>query len=83
MNIKKYTEEQGKLFPPDPTSRNECSIGGAIACNASGARSFRYGPMRPWIEALEVVFPNGEIKIVNRQTPLPEELEIWNGHCQM
>ena len=70
----KYTEEQGKLFPPDPTSRNECSIGGAIACNASGARSFRYGPMRPWIEALEVVFPNGEIKIVNRQTPLPEEI---------
>ena len=30
--------------------------------------------MRPWIEALEVVFPNGDIKIVNRQTPLPEEI---------
>ena len=40
----------GKLFPPDPTSRHECSVGAAIACNASGARSFRYGPTRPWVK---------------------------------
>ena len=70
----KFTEARGKMFPPDPTSRNECSIGGAIACNASGARSFRYGPIRPWVDALEVVFPNGEIQIINRQTPIPNEL---------
>ena len=41
-----WTEEKGWMFPPDPTSRNECSIGGAIACNASGARTYRYGPTR-------------------------------------
>ena len=28
-------EGAGRLFPPDPTSRNECSLGGAIACDAS------------------------------------------------
>ena len=69
----KFTESQGKMFPPDPTSRNECSIGGAIACNASGARSFRYGPIRPWVEALEVVFPTGEIQIVDRTVPIPDD----------
>jgi len=64
-------EQAGWLFPPDPTSRNECSIGAAIACNASGARSFRYGGTRPWIEALEVVLPTGEILRVDRDTPIP------------
>ena len=65
-------EQSGLLFPPDPTSRNECSIGAAIACNASGARSFRYGGTRPWIEAVEVVLPTGEIIYADRQTPIPE-----------
>lgn len=65
-------ERQGWQFTPDPTSRHECSVGAAIACNASGARSFRYGPTRPWVEALEIVLPNGEIREVSRDTPIPE-----------
>ncbi len=69
----KVLAHQGLMFPPDPTSRNECSIGGAIACNASGASSFKYGAMRPWIEALEVVFPTGEIRRIDRKTPIPSE----------
>ncbi|MEC7986925.1 MAG: FAD-binding oxidoreductase [Myxococcota bacterium] len=67
----RFTESKGLLFPPDPTSRNECTIGAAIACNASGARSFRYGPTRSWIEAVEVVLPSGEIMIADRTTPIP------------
>lgn len=65
-------EGQGLFFPPDPTSRHECSLGGAIACNASGARSFRYGPTRPWVEELELVTPTGRILRADRSTPLPE-----------
>lgn len=72
-----HVAADGWLFPPDPTSRHECSIGAAIACNASGARSFRYGPTRPWIEALEVVLPTGEIlPRVTRDTPIPAH---WPG----
>lgn len=65
--------QQGLLFPPDPTSRNECTIGAAIACNASGARSFRYGPTRSWVEAVEWVRPTGEAQWIDRNTPLPED----------
>ncbi len=72
-HYQQYVEKQGRLFPPDPTSRHECSVGGAIACNASGARSFKYGATRPWVEALEVVFANGEIRQVDRQTPVPND----------
>src|SRR5579862_2541955 len=32
----------GRFYPPDPTE-NAASIGGTIATNASGSRSFRYG----------------------------------------
>jgi len=64
-------EATGAFFPPDPTSRHDCTLGGAIACNASGARSFRYGPTRPWIDAVDVVLPTGEQRHVTRQDPLP------------
>lgn len=70
-------ESRGRLFPPDPTSRNECSVGGAIACNASGARTFRYGPTRPWVESVDLVTPTGEIREVTRATPLPWPVPAW------
>ncbi|MGI5818270.1 MAG: FAD-binding oxidoreductase [Armatimonadota bacterium] len=49
----------GLLFPPAPTERS-AMIGGAVAENASGARSFMHGATRAWIEALEVVLPTGD-----------------------
>ncbi|NOY26266.1 MAG: FAD-binding oxidoreductase [Oligoflexia bacterium] len=66
----------GLLFPPDPTSRHECSLGASIACNASGARSFRYGPTRPWIEEIEVVIPTGQILHATRDTPVPADWPV-------
>lgn len=47
------------LFPPAPTERS-AMIGGAVAENASGARSFMHGATRTWIEALEIVLPTGD-----------------------
>lgn len=65
-------EAAGLFFPPDPTSRYESSVGGAIVCNASGARSFRYGATRGWIEWVDVVLPSGErLERVDRGTPIP------------
>jgi len=57
---------QGLLFAPDPTSEEEATIGGAIACNASGARSLRYGPMRAHVRALRVVLASGEVVELRR-----------------
>lgn len=67
-----WLEARGLHFPPDPTSRHECSLGGAIVCNASGARSFRYGPTRRWIRWVDVVLPDGQLlERVDRHRPLP------------
>ena len=64
--------ESGWSFPPDPTSRHECTIGAAIACNASGARSYRYGATRNWIDAIQVVLPNGEVLEVSSEDRIPD-----------
>lgn len=66
-------ERQGLRFPPDPTSRHECTVGAAIACNASGAHSFRFGPTRPWVVAVEFVLPTGEVLWADRETPIPAD----------
>lgn len=69
-------EAEGRFFPPDPTSRHECTLGGAIACNASGARSFKYGPTRPWVESLQVVLPTGELLEVGPDDPVPADWPV-------
>ncbi len=69
--LQTQVEATGRYFPPDPTSRHECTLGAAIACNASGARSYRYGPIRPWIESLQVVLPTGELREITRADPVP------------
>lgn len=55
----------GLLFPPAPTERS-AMIGGAVAENASGARSFMHGATREWVEALQVVLPTGDALHLSR-----------------
>jgi FAD/FMN-containing dehydrogenase len=57
--IKRSAAAAGLLFAPDPTSEEESTIGGAIACNASGARTFKYGATRKHVQGLKVVLANG------------------------
>lgn len=59
-DVRRAAEAAGLLFTPDPTSEEESTIGGAIACNASGARSLRYGATGPHVRALTVLLVSGE-----------------------
>ena len=54
-----------QFFPTDPTEASAC-LGGMAACNASGARSYRYGPMRGHVSALRVVLADGDVIAVRR-----------------
>lgn len=65
-DLKRAAALEGLLFPPDPTSEDEATIGGAIACNASGARSLKYGATRPHINALKVALASGEVVELRR-----------------
>lgn len=49
------------LYPPDPASLKDCSIGGNIATNAGGPRCLKYGVTRSYVLGLEVVLADGTI----------------------
>jgi FAD/FMN-containing dehydrogenase len=65
-DVKRAVAAEGLLFAPDPTSEEESTIGGAIACNASGARTFKYGATRRHIASLKVVTANGDLVELTR-----------------
>jgi FAD/FMN-containing dehydrogenase len=61
----------GQFYAPDPTE-NTSSIGGNIAANASGSRSFRYGATRPHVVALRVA-------LLDRRKPGSRIVEYRRG----
>ena len=65
VDLQKAVEAEGFFYPPNPTEWS-CQIGGNIATNASGARSFKYGATRDYVRALQVVIANGEILSLRR-----------------
>jgi FAD/FMN-containing dehydrogenase len=64
-----------QFYPPDPTE-GTASVGGSIATNASGSRSFRYGSTRHWVAALKVALIDGRVMEPRRgdavDFPVPE-----------
>ncbi len=66
--FKDHVEERGLFYPPDPTSERECSVGGTVACDASGARTYRYGATHRWVTGLEVALPDGSLRWFRRRT---------------
>jgi D-lactate dehydrogenase (cytochrome) len=59
-DFQRAVESQGLLYPPDPTERS-CFLGGNVATNASGARTFKYGPTRNYVERLKIALATGDI----------------------
>ncbi len=52
---------KGLFYPPDPSSRGSCFIGGNIAENSGGPKAVKYGVVKDYVLNLEVVLANGEI----------------------
>ena len=54
-------KEKGLFYPPDPSSKGSCFIGGNIAENSGGPKAVKYGVVRDYVLNLEVVLPTGEV----------------------
>ena len=54
-------KEKGLFYPPDPSSKGSCFIGGNIAENSGGPKAVKYGVVRDYVLNLQVVLPTGEI----------------------
>ncbi|NWF96080.1 MAG: FAD-binding oxidoreductase [Candidatus Thorarchaeota archaeon] len=58
-------ESTDYTFPVDPTETSAW-LGGIVACNASGAKTFRYGAVREWVRRVRVVLMNGDVLDIHR-----------------
>lgn len=52
---------KGLYYPPDPSSKGSCTIGGNLAENAGGPRAVKYGVTRDFVLNLQVVLPDGQV----------------------
>src|SRR6187431_2959352 len=59
--LQNAVKEKGLFYPPDPSSRGSCFIGGNIAENSGGPKAVKYGVVKDYVINLEVVLPTGEI----------------------
>ena len=71
-DLQRAVEAEGLFYPPDPTEWS-CQIGGTVATNASGARSFKYGATREFVERLNVVLASGEEIVIRRGEFIADE----------
>lgn len=53
------------FFPVDPTEWS-ATIGGMVSTNASGSRTYFYGPMRNWVNWIRAILPDGQIIEIRR-----------------
>ena len=59
--LQNAAKEKGLFYPPDPSSRGSCFIGGNIAENSGGPKAVKYGVVKDYVLNLEVVLPTGEV----------------------
>jgi glycolate oxidase len=58
-DLQSAVEAVGLFYPPDPSSRESCQLGGNIAEDAAGPRSAKYGTTRRFVLGLEAVLADG------------------------
>ena len=59
--IQQTLQTHGRFLPPFPASFEYSTIGGALANNAAGEKSVKYGDTRAYAKSLRVVLSNGEV----------------------
>ncbi len=64
--LQQMLQTHGRFLPPYPASIEYSTVGGAVANNASGEKSVKYGATRQYVRSLRVALANGEIITTER-----------------
>ena len=59
--LQNAVKARGLFYPPDPSSKGSCFIGGNISENSGGPKAVKYGVVKDYVLNLEIVLANGEI----------------------
>ncbi|MDT4955165.1 MAG: hypothetical protein QOJ02_3303 [Acidobacteriota bacterium] len=71
-DFQRAVNEYGLIYPPDPTEWS-CYLGGTVATNASGARTFKYGATRNFIRRLKIALATGDVIDLRRGDVFADE----------
>jgi FAD/FMN-containing dehydrogenase/Fe-S oxidoreductase len=74
--------EVGRRFAPDPASAAQCTVGGMLATNASGARAMRHGYTRDHVLALRIVLDTAMVTAVGQEPLSSATQDGPAGHLQ-
>ncbi len=73
----------GRFLPPYPSSIEFSTLGGAVANNAAGEKTVKYGQTREFVKSLNVVLANGEListkRLTAKQLAKKRELTTFEG----
>lgn len=58
--VNKALRTRGNMYPVDPQSSKNCTIGGTVATNAAGSHGLKYGSTKNHVKSLTVVLSNGD-----------------------
>jgi len=78
IELQNYLKNSGWFYPPNPTETN-ASLGGTLATNASGSRSYKYGVTRDFVQAVECVLADGRRVLVKRGHKISDPLCMDDG----
>jgi glycolate oxidase len=54
-NLNDFLSKYNLFLPPNPATGDQCTIGGMLAENSAGPRSYKYGTIKNWVLGLEVI----------------------------
>jgi len=74
MELRDAAAKTKQFYAPDPTEIS-ASMGGTIATNASGSRSFKFGSTRRYVRALKVALLDGSVRWYRRGEAIDFEVE--------
>lgn len=67
-DLNKELDAHGVWVPADPSSYETCTVGGMVANNSSGTRTFKYGSTVDYVKELTVVLPEEGVKTLRAMT---------------
>jgi len=78
VSLQEYLNKTNYFYPPNPTEIN-ASIGGTLATNASGSRSYKFGATRNFVNAVDCILADGRRVLVKRGHKITEPLVLEDG----
>jgi D-lactate dehydrogenase (cytochrome) len=80
MLLQESLAHSHRWYPPVPTFTG-ATVGGAIATNAAGAATFKYGATRQWVDGITVVLACGCVLDLARGDAVTDRVTGWTIAC--